>query len=553
MYRKSRLLPETSSPEVFSQIHQWLDQCTTTHSFCGSGAETPLPTRVLDLAPTPTNSGSPTTVRLLEPPASFRAKYACLSHCWGGTVTDKAKTTRQTLGGMKTGIETHTLPKTFRDAVEIASRLGIRYLWIDSMCIVQDDPADWEREAKKMAAVYQNALVTIAATASSDSEGGCFSTPDPAFDTKQVDCEALDKTRFPLYFRATPPHFWDSSDLCPLLMRGWVYQERLLSPRYLHYTSTEVVWECSEHTTCYCSLYPIQMSGIQPPNPSAKLSHRYAMQEKSFTVLSDWWHGLVREFARLGLSFEKDRLFAVAGLATQFSAITSADGSSVLGEYVDGMWSNIMIEEISWEVFSKSKPQRQPAVKSAQRWRAPSWNWVSVCDPASVLGWTLREPSKARYAAVVDLSFVQHPMACQEFVRYNCVTLQAPVIEGVLRYLPGDGTVRVVLDRESISLSKSLGYLYTGDPFGDNTLEPDYDFTSQAGEGLVPDGARVRCVLMHGSKPGRDWVGLLTVSVDSQGEYWRRIGFVLEPRREREPRKLEEWPGTGSRDVIKII
>ena len=95
-----------------------------------------------------------------------------LSHCWG--TSRRLMATKETLKDLQGGVAVSSLPETFRDAIVITRRLGIRYLWIDYLCIIQDDPQDWEREASKMADVYRNSYLTISAAASADSSSGCF-------------------------------------------------------------------------------------------------------------------------------------------------------------------------------------------------------------------------------------------------------------------------------------------------------------------------------------------------------------------------------------------
>ena len=87
-----------------------------------------------------------------------------------------AKTTRVTLKDRMRGIRIETLPKSFRDAIMICRALGIRFLWIDSLCIIQQDAEDWERECSRMRDVYRNSYLTISIARSRGSSDGCFST-----------------------------------------------------------------------------------------------------------------------------------------------------------------------------------------------------------------------------------------------------------------------------------------------------------------------------------------------------------------------------------------
>jgi len=117
-------------------------------SLCGGDIESPLPTRVVDLVQYPING----TVRLIQPRDAV-SQYVCLSHCWGESRCSML-TTQATLQQDLQNIQVAELPKTLRDAVAVSVRLGFRYLWMDSLCIVQDNQSDWKHEAAQMVSVY---------------------------------------------------------------------------------------------------------------------------------------------------------------------------------------------------------------------------------------------------------------------------------------------------------------------------------------------------------------------------------------------------------------
>jgi hypothetical protein len=148
-----------------------------------------------------------------------------------------------------------TLPKTFRDAVAVTRALNIRYIWIDSLCIIQDDLQDWEQEAAKMASIYEGSFLTIAAVDSPNSNGGLFlnSIPPPAqfnFTPRVVSSgSAISlKAQSTAFFRQLlqPQSNADKLHLCnaPLYQRGWVFQELMLSPRSLHFREHQMYWRC---------------------------------------------------------------------------------------------------------------------------------------------------------------------------------------------------------------------------------------------------------------------------------------------------------------------
>jgi hypothetical protein len=175
----------------------------------------------------------------------LRGRYATLSHCWGGNA---CLTTRSdNFEEHKKGIPTVHLPPTFRHAVQISRRLGIRYLWIDSLCILQDSKDDWEKESAKMGDIYRNSFVTIAARAARNPEEGCFIARDQDIPTCRLEYRSPEPSAAAgsIYIR-DPAFQIERLGETPLDSRGWVLQEKLLSPRILYYGGQQMYWECRQ-------------------------------------------------------------------------------------------------------------------------------------------------------------------------------------------------------------------------------------------------------------------------------------------------------------------
>jgi hypothetical protein len=162
----------------------WLDQCSTRHGSCGRRDPNFVPTRLLDV-------GGPAICLTLTNPSdrSQFIKYCCLSHCWGG-VTDIPLLKTDTLNSFLSGIDITTLPRTFQDAILITRQLHIRYLWIDSLCIIQNSADDWTKEAAVMGNIYENGYCTISAAEATSGHGGCFVRRNP------LNCNAVRVARF---------------------------------------------------------------------------------------------------------------------------------------------------------------------------------------------------------------------------------------------------------------------------------------------------------------------------------------------------------------------
>jgi hypothetical protein len=238
------------SPQALQWVRSLADRCAALHTSCTSEDLPQLPKRVLFLE---TTGETDIKVRLVEPDRES-ADFAALSHSWGSERS--CMTTKKTLQDKKDGIPWNSIPQTFRDAITYVLTLGIQYLWIDSLCIVQDDSTDWEIESSRMADIYQSAVITLSATASTGDSQGCFSSKLESPNYLELSLpEDVGACRIAV--RRPLKHWHDVSprdayEYFPLLSRGWAFQERLLAPRVLHFCGQEIVWQCRELTICEC-------------------------------------------------------------------------------------------------------------------------------------------------------------------------------------------------------------------------------------------------------------------------------------------------------------
>ncbi|KAJ9613066.1 hypothetical protein H2200_003007 [Cladophialophora chaetospira] len=328
----------------------------------------PLPRRLLQI--------TDDRVVLREDPAQKRHPYACLSHCWGNSPRHPQsvvlKTKRSTLAQFKVEVPWNELTKTFKDAVDVCRWLNIEYLWIDSLCILQDSVDDWSQSATEVGSIYENALLTIAATKSKEGREGCYSTPNG-----QHLAHLVTETDN-VYVRRKPPSY-PVHDLSldmenfPLLDRSWVYQEMHLSSRVLHFCFQEVIWSCRAMRRSQSGISDEEATtefenstDLHGWDPSWKDLERQRNPD-NFDEVRTLWYRIVEEYTRLHISFPSDIFPALAALTQRMYGLRS-DGDV----FMAGLWRKTLLLDMMW---------RSPtgiAFERPRRWRAPTWSWASV-------------------------------------------------------------------------------------------------------------------------------------------------------------------------------
>ncbi|KIW23170.1 uncharacterized protein PV07_11390 [Cladophialophora immunda] len=349
--RKLKCAPidKTDSAESYRFLNQWLDECNSRHQ-CATPEPPCLPKRVLKL--------QRDRVHLYLSQENEKARYATLSHRWGN-FDENFVLELTNLDSLTKDIAWSQLPKTAQDAVEICRKLGIEYLWIDSLCIIQRYKPDWDDQSEKMCTIYGQSYLNIAAMDSSDSCGGCFRTTGsdrrypphavPGHPTLQVQQQPhfthLDFGANYATSRASPP----------LLRRGWVLQERLLSPRCVYYGRDELLWECKACADCFCG----------GTNVIARFKdvHHRSLTENGDSLPFAWMR-VTERYSCLDLTRDSDRAIALSGIAQE--VVESGRG----GNYLAGLWSDKLAHQLVWVL---SNTFRRP-----KEYIAPSWSWLSV-------------------------------------------------------------------------------------------------------------------------------------------------------------------------------
>jgi hypothetical protein len=367
----------TDSACSFQMVAHWLKTCLTEHSSCYfSRNKLPmLPTRVVDVGPAD-GSKDP---HLFSSEGS-RGLYITLSYCWG--IRANLRTELRTMETFKKSIPFQDIPRTILEAIIITRRLGIRYLWVDALCITQDSKEEWLREAKNMTDVYRNSVLTIAASDAVDSDGGLFRARTRSR-TRPV---AFAPGISPFPRGSSVFAFGDRQESndgirreSHLDSRGWVLQEQLLSPRTLYYSSQELYWECAA----------LLASESHPAGIPKGYDHNW--QRRFFTELKRaiagndsttdkqrvhmLWQKIVVNYSRRELTKESDKLVALAGAASQIASVLE-------DRFLAGLWVKWLWRDLLWWVERAVDSSASLGVRPTD-FKAPSWSWASIKGPIS--------------------------------------------------------------------------------------------------------------------------------------------------------------------------
>lgn len=322
-----------------------------------------------------------------------------------------------------------SLSRLFRDAIEFTRTIGIKYIWIDSMCIVQDDIQEKAREIAGMSAIYEGAVLTLSATVSTS--GGSVLLPDRHYFNQIKVAEPKGDRLFALY--VTDQAFSGfTEDILEgaLSKRAWCFQERLLSPRLLHCGRDQLHWECHEGIWSECSTirqWYDDFTLIDDCELRTSLHSDFSFSEKPDTIVigpieeggtkrldAEWdkavgsstspvqdpsaedkrkvyddWYRAVSAYTDRQITSFYDKLPALAGAAVRFNL-------SINDNYAAGIWTNDLPQGLLWSRSAFESVEVDPAVAkrlgvggwgemsgdAARYWRgAPSWSWASVDGP----------------------------------------------------------------------------------------------------------------------------------------------------------------------------
>ncbi|KAK0631308.1 heterokaryon incompatibility protein-domain-containing protein [Immersiella caudata] len=353
----------------FERARRWLKACTQEHIRCQAFNTPYMPTRILEIS-----KDNNIAVRLVtNPPA---APYTTLSYCWGGD--QAAKATIDCLPAYESNIPVDSLPKTIREALIVTQGIGLRYLWVDALCIIQDSEEDKSLQISQMHRIYRGSHFTIATTVANTSADG-FLHPRTSYRGTILRAR-FDDNVFG-HILITPNQAAPISADVPdhrLFTRGWTFQENQLSTRIIAYTDREMVYQCLESrhrdggddlsiafdsSRSFGRFFPDNtirrvLSYLDPGNRSfAGYRHPLA------------WFRATEVYTSRELTVPGDKLPALAAIAEEYRLVQGPQA----GTYLGGLWKEDFLLQCLWTVTAAAREVRRPA-----EYRAPSWSWASV-------------------------------------------------------------------------------------------------------------------------------------------------------------------------------
>ncbi|EXJ65982.1 uncharacterized protein A1O5_10959 [Cladophialophora psammophila CBS 110553] len=342
---------EDDLESVLMDSKSHLDHCQNNHQ-CRPRTDEFLPTRLVKIC----RDHGRVTAKIHITQKGESLQYAALSYVWGHVkpvVIDG--TTMETWAQQ---LPVAKLPTTLQDALMVTLNLDLRYLWVDCLCILQDDPEDKAREIAKLPQIFENAYVTISAAGSRSCDEGFL----PRIGSRASSLLAprltmIDLMNNPeqLFVRPSGREF--DQDNQPIHKRAWTLQEHALSPRTLIFGTGHVKFVCREGSKVISGKDYLRAIRVHLSLPTMNKIH--SPRER--------WYDTVKDYTRRILSDPNDRLPAISGLAQKFSIILE-------DIYLAGLWKNSLLADLHWFVFDHGSDLVDSAVN---RLPGPTWSWAT--------------------------------------------------------------------------------------------------------------------------------------------------------------------------------
>lgn len=353
----------TGASETFHLAREWMHRCISSHVSCAAYRRPGwAPTRLLKVFPKDDGKISAKLEERDDGQYSSAVKYLALSHRWLGD-NESPLLSEENRSRFRDDIEISSLKASIRDAICATVRLGIHYLWVDTLCVLQDSEDDKTHEIGRMDSIFSNALCTIAAGIGETADEGCFTSRN----VNQVTTHGVH-----LRLGGNEPQYclmrlsWTDTnrelDHTSLSGRGWTFQERFLSPRTLHFCAKQVHWECRE----------LRANEVHPEGDPTQ---RNWLLDRRFAGLANPWMKIIESYTARSLTFPADRLRAIQGVA-DFIHRNSNVKDRQTDKYLHGLWQSSLPRSLLWIVDGQPKHNRLTEV-------APTWSWASTNEEVS--------------------------------------------------------------------------------------------------------------------------------------------------------------------------
>lgn len=502
----------TYKQDVFLAAQKLVQQCSTTHRHCLPSSSPPfLPTRLLEIQSSATPTIKLVTTSLLSPERK-NAHYLALSYCWGNPPNNPLRLTVSTSQSLHDGIPTLSLPQLFQDLISLAERLGVKFFWIDALCIQQDDKLDWEREAAVMGAIYRNAWLVVGATSGRDSSQPLAARP---FQKVPIPISETESGVWANVLSSTQ----GGSVTWPLHERGWCFQEMILARRFLDFDSNGLQLHCSGEEDAQHNEW--EPADFRQPWAFRRLWSRFLdsdtdKQQVKETDVRRVWREVIQMYSNRRLTYSSDLLPALGGIASEYSKKLG-----VGNEYYAGLWKSSFIQDLCWTA-------NHEAVRHQNGDKTPSWSWASISGSVDH-EYTSLEEQRTRLLEVVCEKKDTNPFG--EVIGGHAL-LEGPVFTCLLTVKFGKWAVR------QFKMSESRAAIFSPDVAievvryqNEDTMKSSANRATNAGGTIeIEEGCRceVRALHLFDLKYGR---GLFMILgwLDPKGMELQRLGILEAP------------------------
>ena len=492
---------------MFNIAKNWLRECRQTHLFCRAPIPSFTPTRLVHIV-----NRNLVRVVLSQEQNAYHS-YAAFSHCWGKAKT--VKLLKADLQALHHRIPILDLPLSYQEAVSVCQALDVSYIWIDSLCIIQDSKDDWTREAAMMQDVYQNSILNICASAAAESSEASFQCRDTSLIVPLEVDVVLKGAEMRRYQLVTSDNIGNDILSSPLRSRAWVYQESVLSKRSLSLTRGQLWWECRQ--TIACETYP---SGVPlhllPENQAVRLRAKKELSrhsQASGSSFSDdendrkyWhWYNSIEGYSEGALTHPTDKLVALSGVAQSYRDLNRLQDE----DYIAGFWKSQLPYALCWQTTRYEWTYRPPV------YVAPSWSWASI-EGAIGYPFLAEEMEKDSTKSLCQIKHIKLHYVHAHYktgpLRGGCIHLRGNIIGLITRefeYLTEDDAIQHALQTANWAFDETSVIGYSAVSYLDQ-LEPDL-----CQDGHV-DGASRKSTILADEYPQLSLLPILEQSVSCE-------------------------------------